>query len=135
MLVGGANPLNWHILSLNWHILSLNWHILSLNWHILSLDWHRLSLIWRASSLFGLVVDCACIAIFGLWLSSCFFTIFSFLSHVLSSEIWLETLLTEFSLSCMKNDQHREGHTAVLARSGKVTCPVAVTERLVKLFR
>ena len=34
----------------------------------------------------------------------------------------------------MKNDHHREGHTAVLARSDKVTCPVAVTERLVKLL-
>ena len=34
----------------------------------------------------------------------------------------------------MKNDQHIEGHTAFLARSGKVTCPVAVTERLVNLL-
>ena len=32
-----------------------------------------------------------------------------------------------------KNDQHKEGHTAFFARSGKVTCPVAVTERLIKL--
>ena len=32
-----------------------------------------------------------------------------------------------------KNDQYREGH-AVLARTGKVTCPVAVTERLIKLL-
>ena len=30
-----------------------------------------------------------------------------------------------------KNDQIREGHTSVIARSGKLTCPVAVTERLV----
>ena len=28
-----------------------------------------------------------------------------------------------------KGDQHREGHSAFLARSGKVACPVAVTER------
>ena len=33
-----------------------------------------------------------------------------------------------------KNDQYREGHTAFLAQSGKVTCPVAVTERLIKLL-
>ena len=32
-----------------------------------------------------------------------------------------------------KNDQYREGHTAFLARTDKVTCPVAVTERLIKL--
>ncbi|CAH3175612.1 unnamed protein product, partial [Porites evermanni] len=31
-----------------------------------------------------------------------------------------------------KNDQYREGHTAFLAGAGKVTCPVAVTERLIK---
>ena len=60
-----------------------------------------------------------------------FHGIFSFLSDILSSQIWLEAaLLTDSLLSVMKNDQHREGHTAVLARSGKVTCPVAVTERL-----
>ena len=33
-----------------------------------------------------------------------------------------------------ENDQHREGHTTFLAKSGKVTCPVAVTERLIKLL-
>ena len=35
-----------------------------------------------------------------------------------------------------KNDQYRYrvGHTAFLARTGKVTCPVAVTERLIKLL-
>ena len=33
-----------------------------------------------------------------------------------------------------KNDQYREGHTAFLARTDKVTCPVAVTEQLIKLF-
>ena len=64
------------------------------------------------------------------------FTIFfSFLSDILSSGIWLEAaLLIDSLLSVMKSDQHGEGHTAFLARSGKVTCPVAVTERLVKLL-
>ena len=33
-----------------------------------------------------------------------------------------------------KNDQIREGHTSVIARSGKLTCPVAVTERLVSFL-
>ena len=33
-----------------------------------------------------------------------------------------------------KNDQYWEGQTAFLARTGKVTCPVAVTERLNKLL-
>ena len=59
-----------------------------------------------------------------------FHDIFSFLSDILSSGIWLEAaLLIDSLMSVMKN-----GHTAFLARSGKVTCPVAVTERLVKLL-
>ena len=33
-----------------------------------------------------------------------------------------------------KNDQYREGYTAFLVRTGKVTCPVAVTEQLIKLL-
>ena len=33
-----------------------------------------------------------------------------------------------------KNDQYREGHTSFLARSHKATCPVSITERLLKLF-
>ena len=33
-----------------------------------------------------------------------------------------------------KNDQHREGHSAFLARTSKVTCPVAVTEQLMKFL-
>ena len=33
-----------------------------------------------------------------------------------------------------KNDQYREGHTAFPARTSKVTCPVAVTERLIELL-
>ena len=37
-------------------------------------------------------------------------------------------------VSQRKNDQYREGHTAFLARTGKVTCPVVVTERLIKLL-
>ena len=33
-----------------------------------------------------------------------------------------------------RNDKNRDGHTAFLARTGKVTCPVAVTEGLIKLL-
>ena len=33
-----------------------------------------------------------------------------------------------------KNDQYREGHTSLLARSHKATCPVTITERLLKLL-
>ena len=33
-----------------------------------------------------------------------------------------------------KNDQNRKGHMSFLARSYKATCPVAITEKLLKLF-
>ena len=33
-----------------------------------------------------------------------------------------------------KNDQYREGHTSLLARSHKATSPVSITERLLKLL-
>ncbi|XP_015749795.1 PREDICTED: uncharacterized protein LOC107329637 [Acropora digitifera] len=33
-----------------------------------------------------------------------------------------------------KNDQYMEGHTSLLARSHKATCPVSITERLLKLL-
>ena len=33
-----------------------------------------------------------------------------------------------------KNDQYREGHTSLLARSHKATFPVSITERLLKLL-
>ena len=33
-----------------------------------------------------------------------------------------------------KNDHYREGHTSLLARSHKATCPVSITERLLKLL-
>ena len=33
-----------------------------------------------------------------------------------------------------KNDQYREVHTSLLARSHKATCPVSITERLLKLL-
>lgn len=33
-----------------------------------------------------------------------------------------------------KNDQYQEGHTSYLVRSAKTTCPVAITEKLIKLL-
>ena len=33
-----------------------------------------------------------------------------------------------------KNDQYREGHTSYLARSGKSTCPVTITEKILKVL-
>ena len=37
-------------------------------------------------------------------------------------------------VSQRKNDQFREGHTSVIARSSKVLCPVSITERLLALL-
>ena len=37
-------------------------------------------------------------------------------------------------ISKRKNDQYREGHTSFLARSHKSTCPVSITEKLLKLL-
>ena len=33
-----------------------------------------------------------------------------------------------------KNDQYREGHTSYLARSGKSTCPVGTTEKILNFY-
>ena len=33
-----------------------------------------------------------------------------------------------------KNDQYREGHTSYLGRSGKSTCPVRITEKILKVL-
>ena len=33
-----------------------------------------------------------------------------------------------------KNDKYRQGHTVSIARSGKVTCPVSITEKLLNLL-
>ena len=33
-----------------------------------------------------------------------------------------------------KNDQYQEGHTSYLARSGKSTCPVTITEKILKVL-
>ena len=37
-------------------------------------------------------------------------------------------------ISQRKNDQFREGHTSVIARSNKISCPVAITERILSLL-
>ena len=37
-------------------------------------------------------------------------------------------------VSKRKNGQFREGHISIIARSGKVSCPVSITERLLVLL-
>ena len=37
-------------------------------------------------------------------------------------------------VSQRKNDQFREGHTSIIARSSKVSCPLSITERLLALL-
>ena len=37
-------------------------------------------------------------------------------------------------ISGRKNDQHRDGHTSIIARSGKITCPVSITEKIMSLL-
>ena len=37
-------------------------------------------------------------------------------------------------ISGRKNDQHRDFHTSILARSGKNTCPVSITEKIMSLL-
>ncbi|XP_022783644.1 uncharacterized protein LOC111324364 [Stylophora pistillata] len=37
-------------------------------------------------------------------------------------------------VSKRKNDLYREGHTSYLARSGKFTCPISITERIIQVF-
>ena len=38
------------------------------------------------------------------------------------------------SISSRKNDQHRDGLTSILVRSGKITCPVSITEKIMSLL-
>ena len=38
-------------------------------------------------------------------------------------------------VSQRKNDQFREGHTSVIARSSKVSCPVALIEKVLALLK
>ena len=37
-------------------------------------------------------------------------------------------------ISGRKNDQHRDGHTSILARSSKITGPVSITEKIMPLL-
>jgi len=42
--------------------------------------------------------------------------------------------MTVFIFQRKKNDQFREGHTSVIARCNKISCPVAITERILSLL-
>ena len=50
------------------------------------------------------------------------------------SDIVITDSFTSISVPKRKNDQHREGHVSILARSGKLTCPVSITEKLLSLL-
>ena len=45
-------------------------------------------------------------------------------------DIQISDLHLSIFISSRKNDQHRDGHTSILARSGKITCPVSITEKI-----
>ena len=64
--------------------------VLSLIWRILSLNRHSLSLVWRTLGQCGLVVHVLCLHRYLLLKLAFSIVIFSFLSDVLSSRIWLE---------------------------------------------
>ena len=59
------------------------------------------------------------------------------ISEVLSIRVWDVTIFDDFIkvylFKCM-NDQYRDGHISVIARSWKPTCPVGITERILSLL-
>ena len=59
------------------------------------------------------------------------------ISEVLSIRVWDVTIFDDFMkvylFKCM-NDQYRDGHVSVIARSRKPTCPVGITERILSLL-
>ena len=63
-----------------------------------------------------------------------FFHIFGEIRNIALRDVSIHSDHKSIYVPQRKNDQYREGHTAFLARTGKVTCPVAVTERLIKLL-
>ena len=59
------------------------------------------------------------------------------ISELLSVKIKDITIVhdvTSIFVSKRKNDQNREGHSSIIARSGKVSYPVSITERLLVLL-
>ena len=63
--------------------------------------------------------------------------VFFRISEVLSIRVRDVTIFDDFMkvyLIKRKNDQYREGHVSVVARSRKPTCPVGITERMLSLL-
>ena len=59
------------------------------------------------------------------------------ISEVLSIRVRYVTILDDFMkvyLMKRKNDQYRDGHVSVIARSRKPTCPVGITDRILSLL-
>ena len=56
------------------------------------------------------------------------------LLNVKVKDISISDVGMSICLSQRKNDQFREGHTSIIARSSKVSCPVSITERLLPLL-
>ena len=59
------------------------------------------------------------------------------ISEVLSIRVRDVSIFDDFMkvyLIMRKNDQYRDGHVSVIARSRKLTCPVGITERLLSLL-
>ena len=56
------------------------------------------------------------------------------LLNVKVKDVSISSVGMSIFVSQRKNDQFREGHTSIIARSGKVSCPVAITERILALL-
>ena len=50
------------------------------------------------------------------------------------NDVSISTDFMQIDLIKRKNDQYRDGHVSVIARSRKPTCPVGITERLLSLL-
>ena len=56
------------------------------------------------------------------------------LLNVRVKDVSIDEIGMSVFISQRKNDQFREGHTSVIARSNKISCPVAITERILSFL-
>ena len=56
------------------------------------------------------------------------------LLNVRVKNVFIDDVGMSAFISQRKNDQFRESHTSVIARSNKISCPVAITERILSLL-
>ncbi|XP_070579968.1 integrase/recombinase xerD homolog [Ptychodera flava] len=83
------------------------------------------SSIGQSNNLSDLRLLCMCLVSFAGFLR------ISELLNVKINDISFTDTHMEIKIHKRKNDQFREGHSVVIARSGKITCPVAATERYI----